>query len=57
MIIKVLCDDEEVYNGDVEGFLKINEYEESLVEIVGELKAKEQVEFKEVSGHWIITRE
>jgi hypothetical protein len=56
MIIKVLCNNENVFKGTLEQFLLDNDNEEWLVNECNNLRNNNKIEFNEISGNWIIEK-
>lgn len=56
MKVKVFNDDEEVFEGTLDQFLKDNDYDEWLVNLCRDLNHQDKIDFNEHSGHWVIQK-
>ena len=56
MIIKVLCDGENVFEGTLKQFLLDNDNEEWLVDECKKLEDYDSISFNEISGEWVIEK-
>lgn len=57
MNIKVFNDGNEVFSGPLSQFLADNDNDESLVEQCNQLETVDKVEFREISGDWLIVKQ
>jgi len=57
MEIMVHNDGNEVFNGSLSQFLEDNDNDEWLTEECGKLETVERVEFRAISGDWVIVRQ
>jgi len=57
MKILVTNDANEVFNGSLSQFLADNDNEEWLTEECSKLHTVSQIEFNEISGHWVIVNQ